>query len=153
LNLCPDTNVAIELVRRGRPHFRLRMAEAEAAGARLFLSPIVLHELVFGAQKSARPEHQLALVMSFATALEPQPWSSDDAAEAAVIRAELGGQSIGMMDTLIAGQARSRGWTLVTANLREFTRVADLHVVDWSDPAGPVDHGRATASLPRPPKD
>jgi len=33
---------------------------------------------------------------------------------------------------LIAGQARARSLTLVSRNLREFTRVAGLTVADWS---------------------
>ena len=50
------------------------------------------------------------------------------------IRAELErkGTPIGPMDTLIAGHARARGLILVTNNTREFNRVADLAVEDWT---------------------
>jgi len=43
----------------------------------------------------------------------------------------LQGTPIGGYDVLIAGQARARGLTLVTRNLREFGRVAGLSVEDW----------------------
>ena len=39
---------------------------------------------------------------------------------------------IGPYDLLIAGQARARGLTLVTANSREFLRVKGLGCEDWS---------------------
>ena len=39
---------------------------------------------------------------------------------------------IGAYDALLAGQAVRRGFTLVTANVREFERVDDLMWEDWS---------------------
>jgi tRNA(fMet)-specific endonuclease VapC len=33
---------------------------------------------------------------------------------------------------LIAGQAKARGLTVVTNNVREFSRVAGLRVEDWT---------------------
>ena len=41
------------------------------------------------------------------------------------------GTPIGPYDTLIAAQARRRGATLVTSNLREFERVPGLALADW----------------------
>ncbi|MEW6019064.1 MAG: VapC toxin family PIN domain ribonuclease, partial [Pseudomonadota bacterium] len=38
---------------------------------------------------------------------------------------------IGGYDILIAGHARSRGLTVVTANLSEFDRVDGLRCEDW----------------------
>jgi tRNA(fMet)-specific endonuclease VapC len=50
------------------------------------------------------------------------------------VRAALGaaGKPIGAHNVLIAGQARRRGATLVTSNIREFDRVAGLK---WEDRA------------------
>ncbi len=50
------------------------------------------------------------------------------------IRADLEqrGQSIGSMDMLIAAHGRSLGVTLVTNNLREFSRVPGLSAEDWT---------------------
>ncbi len=55
------------------------------------------------------------------------------AAEAAIIRARLEekGTPIGPYDTLIAGVAKSKALTLVTNNVREFSRVEGLVVVNW----------------------
>jgi tRNA(fMet)-specific endonuclease VapC len=44
---------------------------------------------------------------------------------------ERAGTPIGGNDLLIAAHARSRGLTVVTHNVREFQRVADLRVQDW----------------------
>jgi tRNA(fMet)-specific endonuclease VapC len=57
----------------------------------------------------------------------------DDACEAGDIRAVLkkAGTPIGPYDVLIAGQARRRGLTLVTGNVREFRRVPKLKVENW----------------------
>jgi tRNA(fMet)-specific endonuclease VapC len=40
---------------------------------------------------------------------------------------------IGAYDILIAGQARARGLTLVTRNLREFERIPGLSSENWQD--------------------
>jgi len=57
-----------------------------------------------------------------------------DAQAAGSVRASLEAQKqgIGPMDTLIAGQALARGLTLVTTNVREFSRVDGLSWEDWS---------------------
>lgn len=50
------------------------------------------------------------------------------------IRAELAkqGRPIGPYDAMIAGHARSLGLTIVTNNVKEFSKVEGLKVVDWS---------------------
>ena len=42
------------------------------------------------------------------------------------------GTPIGPYDALIAGQALARGWTVVTANIGEFSRIDGLNVIDWT---------------------
>ena len=58
-----------------------------------------------------------------------------DAVNAATLRAELKkvGTPIGAYDLLIAAMAISRGLTLVTSNLKEFSRVKDLQLENWRD--------------------
>lgn len=98
------------------------------------VSAIVMHELWFGAFKSQRRERNLALVD--ALRFEVLPLDTEDARHAGEIRALLAlrGTPIGAYDILIAGQARARGLTLVTRNLREFDRVPGLLVENWQDP-------------------
>jgi len=59
-----------------------------------------------------------------------------DAEAAGRLRADLSsrGQMIGAYDLLIAGQGLARGWTVVTANTREFARATRLTLEDWTAP-------------------
>jgi tRNA(fMet)-specific endonuclease VapC len=61
--------------------------------------------------------------------------TAEDGEVAGRIRAELAhaGTPIGPYDVLIAGHVRARGATLVSNNTREFGRVEDLAVVDWTE--------------------
>lgn len=43
------------------------------------------------------------------------------------------GQSIGNMDLLIAAHALSLSLTIVTHNVREFSRVPDLAIQNWAE--------------------
>ncbi len=87
---------------------------------------IVRFELEYGCAKSAAGERSRAALEVFLSAgFDQPPFDLDDAREAGEIRAglEARGTPIGGFDTLIAAQARRRGATLVTGNLREFERV------------------------------
>jgi tRNA(fMet)-specific endonuclease VapC len=95
-------------------------------------SSVVMHELYFGAYKSAKLERNLAMLETIRfPVLE---FDRQDAQEAGRIRVLLRavGTPIGPYDVLIAGQALRRGLTLVTANFREFERVPGLLCEDWS---------------------
>jgi tRNA(fMet)-specific endonuclease VapC len=125
-----DTNLCIRLLRDRpgglRPRFN---AEAES----LCISSIVLMELLYGAERSGKPQHNRVEVEQFAARLQVLPFDEDAAGHAAEIRAvlERDGRSIGSYDLLIAGHARSRGLVVVTGNLGEFSRVPGLRAEDW----------------------
>jgi tRNA(fMet)-specific endonuclease VapC len=89
---------------------------------------------MFGAQASARPEFQSERVLAMCALFRPVDWASDDAVAAAHIRASLKrkGETIGLADSFIAGQAVNRGWALATSNTREFARIEGLALEDWS---------------------
>jgi tRNA(fMet)-specific endonuclease VapC len=97
------------------------------------ISTIVLTELLHGAARSARPDHNRHEVDRFAARLEILPFDVGAASHAADIRANLErrGQMIGGYDLLTAGHARSRGLIVVTGNLDEFNRVEGLRCEDW----------------------
>ena len=92
---------------------------------------VAMHELFFGAYKSQRQAHNLALLDGLL--LEVLEFDKEDARQAGEIRAALAakGTPIGPYDVLIAGQARARDLVLVTHNLGEFSRVDGLRVEDW----------------------
>jgi len=126
-----DTNLCIRVLRDRPPALRDRF---NAQADRLAISTIVLTELLHGAAKSARPEHNRRAVEDFAARVEVLSFDEAAADHAADIRATLerNGQLIGGYDLLIAGHARSRGLTVVTGNLGEFRRVPGLLCEDWS---------------------
>ena len=95
------------------------------------MSAIVVHELAFGAFNGNRPEFNLRRLEGM---VFPQlPFDRYDAIAAGELRAHLRrmGTPIGNFDTMIAGQALTRGMTLVTHNTREFSRVPGLMIEDW----------------------
>jgi tRNA(fMet)-specific endonuclease VapC len=103
------------------------------AADNLCISTIVLTELLHGAAKSGRQEHNRREIERFAARLKALPFDASAADHAADIRASLErlGQTIGGYDLPIAGHARSRGLIVVTGNLREFNRVVGLRCEDW----------------------
>lgn len=125
-----DTNLCIRVLRDRPVGLRVRF-NTEASG--LCMSDVVFYELLFGAEKSAKPAENRAAVEHFAARLSVLPFDSAAAAHAANIRAKLErrGASIGAYDLMIAGHARSRGLIVVTSNLREFSRVEGLRSEDW----------------------
>lgn len=125
-----DTNFCIRVL-RDRPAGLRERFNREAEG--LCINTIILGELLYGAERSARPTEHRREVERFAARLTVLDFDAAAAAHAAEIRARLAeqGRMIGGYDVLIAGQARSRGLVVVTGNLREFERVEGLRCEDW----------------------
>ena len=125
-----DTNALVQVLRGpgSTVERRLRTLEPDDVG----VSAVVMHELYYGAFRSARPESNLAFVEEMG--LTMVELTREDAREAGRLRATLAtaGLPIGPFDVLIAGQALARGLTLVTHNTREFARVDGLTVEDWT---------------------
>ena len=127
-----DTNAAIALL-NGRPARVKERLFAQPPGS-VALSAIVVHELYWGAFRSGRVAYNLENVRVLAEYLPTLDFDARDALAAGELRAALAlrGAPIGPYDTLIAGQAKARGLTVVTNNTREFNRIPDLKVEDWS---------------------
>ncbi len=95
------------------------------------MSAIVAHELFYGAFKSRRAAHNVALVDALQFAV--LDFDREDARQAGKVRAYLAGKGtpIGPYDVLIAGQAMARNMILVTHNRSEYARVPGLRIEDW----------------------
>jgi tRNA(fMet)-specific endonuclease VapC len=133
--ICLDSNVIISLIYHREPRVRDRFEAQLTIDTPIVLPAICLFEMRYGYAKSDRrasSELQLEWILSRGVAIAP--FGAEDAAHAGDIRAalEAKGTPIGAYDCLIAGQARSRGATLVTANTREFDRVPGLQIMDWA---------------------
>ena len=134
MSLSLDTNVFVELIRGRNLRVRNRFVEAARAPEPLVASLIVAHELYYGAELRADRATQLRNARLILAQVDVTPFDGRDMAIAAKVRARLKvrGVAIGPYDALIAGQALARRWTLVTANVREFSRIDGLKVVDWT---------------------
>ncbi len=133
--ICLDTNIAIYIINRRVPSVRHRLAEQLRLGTEIGFSAVALFELRYGRARSDRGAESDRLLAEFlAPGIAILPFDAEDARHAGDIRAALEGKGtpIGHYDYLIAAQARRRGATLVTANVREFARVPGLLVADWS---------------------
>lgn len=95
------------------------------------VSSVVIHELRYGASKSAREAENHARID--ALRFEVVLFDAEDARQAGEIRAALerAGTPMGGYDLLIAGQALARDLVLVTHNVRGFERVTGLRFEDW----------------------
>jgi tRNA(fMet)-specific endonuclease VapC len=125
-----DTNIVSDLVRN--PQGKVADQIIKVGETKICTSIIVAAELHYGSKKkqSQRLSSQIEAVLG---ALEILPFEKPADASYGSIRAQLerGGNPIGGNDLLIAAQALTLGYTVVTDNEREFSRVKDLHVENW----------------------
>jgi tRNA(fMet)-specific endonuclease VapC len=125
-----DTNIISDLVRRPQGKIAERIArEGEKS---ICTSIVVAAELRFGAEKrgSERLTTQLQIILS---AIETLPLEEPADRQYAKLRKYLEnhGTPIGPNDMLIAAHALALDCTVITANVREFSRVPGLKVENW----------------------
>ena len=97
------------------------------------ISSVTYAELVHGVEKSAAVEkNRLALSMLLAN-MEILDFDVDAADCYGKIRAALEkkGTPIGTLDMMIAAHAQSLSYTVVTNNVKEFSRVSALQIENW----------------------
>ena len=97
------------------------------------ISSVTYAELVHGVEKSAAVEkNRLALSMLLAN-MEILDFDVDAADCYGKIRAALEkkGTPIGTLDMMIAAHAQSLSYTVVTNNVKEFSRVRALKIENW----------------------
>ncbi len=120
---------------RGDPQVVLRLQALSPAD--LGVPAIVEYELRYGllrlSQDAATP--RLVALAQLLRPMQLLPFDSECAAQAARIRVELeaAGSPIGPHDTLIAATALRHQATLVTRNVREFSRVQGLQWLNWHE--------------------
>ena len=125
-----DTNTVSDLIRN--PQGRVATHIKKVGEARVCTSIIVAAELRYGATKkgSARLTGQLEAVLGV---LEVVPFEAPADATYGLIRTRLeqAGRPIGGNDLLLAAQAITLGYTLVTDNEKAFARVDGLNRENW----------------------
>jgi tRNA(fMet)-specific endonuclease VapC len=125
-----DTNILSDLIRN--PDGGIAKHIKSVGEAQVCTSIIVAAELRYGAKRkrSQRLNDQVEAVLS---CLEVMPFEAPADVAYGLIRTQLeqAGVPIGGNDLLIAAQAIALGYTIVTDNAREFSRVDGLPSENW----------------------
>ncbi|MEO8383206.1 MAG: type II toxin-antitoxin system VapC family toxin [Acidobacteriota bacterium] len=126
-----DTNACIRILNGSSPPLTEHLRAVPRSQVRL--SSVVKAELLYGARKSSRVAENLRLLELFFDTIASLPFDDRCAEEYGLLRQELAraGTPIGPNDLLIAATACAHRAVLVTHNVREFSRVAELKMVDW----------------------
>jgi tRNA(fMet)-specific endonuclease VapC len=128
-----DTDSCIDLRKRRPPSVEERFRTLQQG--EVVMSLITYGELCNGARKSSASEAALANIERLAEILPVQPMSAETAEHYGRIRSTLEktGQIIGGKDLWIAAHAMALNLTLVTNNIREFSRIPQLKLENWLD--------------------
>jgi len=129
-----DTNMCIFIIKKKYEKVLQQLSKNRKKG--LCISSITLAEMEFGienAEQEYKARNRIAL-MEFLTIMEIKYFEENAAKEYGILKKELKDKKclIGPFDMLIGAHARSLKMTLVTNNTREFERIPNLKLEDWS---------------------
>lgn len=127
-----DTDICIYLIKK-KPLTLWKRFKSFPIGE-IGISSITLAELRYGVSKSQNLEKNRLALEAFLVPLSVAPFADNAATGYGIVRADLErrGLVIGPLDMLIAAHALSLQAVLVTNNEREFLRVPELKVENWS---------------------
>ena len=131
MRLLLDTNACVDYLTGRYPRVVTRMQESSPDDLRL--SSVVVAELRYGADHSARRRANHALIDALLDEIECLDFDLRAAAAYASVRSQLeaGGTPIGPNEMLIAAHALSRRMSVVTDNVAEVGRVKGLKLENW----------------------
>ncbi len=127
-----DTNICSYVIKQKPASVYNRLSRTTPA--EVFVSVITVYELFTGCEKSSKRERLLQEVRKFLWPFSLISLTEQHAFKAASLRARLdrAGTPIGPYDLLLAAQALVEGLVLVTNNTREFRRVDQLRLENWT---------------------
>lgn len=130
-----DTNICIYLIKHKPENVFQRLQELDPSD--VCVSSLTYAELAYGVEKSAVVEKNRVALSLFLANIEILPFDVQAADSYGKIRADLEqkGTPIGPLDMLIAAHAQSLGYILVTNNVKEFSRVSQLKIENWTEEA------------------
>jgi tRNA(fMet)-specific endonuclease VapC len=132
MKLMLDTNICIYLIKQ-QPLTVIKRFLSQPVGE-IGISSITAAELAYGVSNSRHASKNSHALEQFLAPLEVAAFDQAAAWSYGRLRAQLEakGTPIGSMDVLIAAHALSLGVRLVSNNLREFRRVPDLRLENWT---------------------
>ena len=128
-----DTNICIYIIKHKPKKVYKELQNHDPS--EVCISSVTYAELIHGVEKSAAIEkNRLALALLLAN-IEIMNFDVNAANCYGKIRADLEkkGTPIGPLDMMIAGHAQSLSYTVVTNNVKEFSRVTNLDIVNWAE--------------------
>ncbi len=126
-----DTNICIALLKGNEKSLIKKFQESEPSS--FYLCSVVKAELLYGAHKSERVNDNLDLLEKFFAQFRSFGFDDEAAEFYGISRALLtkAGSPVGANDLLIASIAQVNQITLLTRNLREFSRIPGLRYEVW----------------------
>ena len=127
-----DTTICIYAIKNKPPVVIQNILKQDPG--ELCISAVTYAELMHGVEKSQAVDRNRTALTLFLSSISVLPFDDYAAEEYGKIRADLErkGTPIGPMDMLIAAHAKAKGLILVTNNTREFCRVKNLSIEDWT---------------------
>jgi tRNA(fMet)-specific endonuclease VapC len=126
-----DTNICIYAIKKKPASVLERIHERFGLG--LFISALTVAELEYGIENSSKIEENRIALLKFLSLFTVLPFEDEDAIPYGKLKSKLKkeGRIIGPIDMLLAAQAISRDFALVTNNTKEFERIEHIKLENW----------------------
>ncbi len=133
MNYYLDTNICIYFLKGMNENIRKRLLDKHPDEIKI--CSIVKAELYYGAEKSLKRDANLSRINDFLFPFEIIPFGDGESVSYSKIRFKLEreGQIIGPNDLLIAATVLYNDGILVTNNVKEFKRVPQLSIENWTE--------------------
>ncbi len=128
-----DTNICSYIIRNRPLYIKDKLKKTEKDNT-VSLSSIVVSELFYGAYKKSS-DRLIKVIENFINSFEIYEYGLNAVKKYGLIRADLERQGliIGAYDMQIAAHAAALDAVLVTNNEREFKRIKELTVKNWTE--------------------
>jgi len=129
-----DTNICIFLIKKKNPLLIEKFKKNYNKG--IFISSLTLAELEYGVENSEHIEKNRLSLIEFLTIFEILNFEQRDSKAFGIIKRDLrnSGKMIGAVDALLAAQSISRKLIFITNNTKEFERINNIKIEDWTLP-------------------
>jgi tRNA(fMet)-specific endonuclease VapC len=126
-----DTNICIHYF---KGQFELGKKIDQIGFQKLAISEITLAELMYGAEKSQKRNHNVKVVEDFSEKITIVPiFGAIGTYAKEKARLKTKGTIISDLDLFIGATAIVNNMILVTRNIREFERMENIHIENWID--------------------
>ena len=127
-----DTNICIYAIKKKSEDMLEKLSRNLENG--ILISSLTVAELEFGVSNSQFPEKNRFSLLEFLSIFTILDFRETDAIPYGEIKTYLRkkGTIIGPIDLLLAAQALSNDLVLVTNNTKEFSKIENLKIEDWS---------------------